>query len=461
MVGRGAGLRTCHVPRKGLIHRSGPVPESHRLPRFSPPTFPTVSDGWAVGAPRAWGLTVASGRVITVVGIGADGWDGLPDRLRRVVLDATVVLGGRRHLDLIPDVPGQRREPWPSPLREGLRRLLATLGDRPVVALASGDPLVSGVGTTLLDLLSPDRVRIEPGVSSVGLARARMGWSAESSTVVTLVGRDPHAVLRQLAPGHRVLVLSSDATTPAAVASMLVGAGYGASRLTVLGELGAARESRFDTTAADWLAQPPGDVPALHILALELTGHRHGSWVAGLPDDAFEHDGQLTKRDLRASALARLAPTPVAHLWDVGAGAGSVGIEWMRAHPTCTATAVEADPERAARIGRNAANLGVPTLLVVTGRAPEALAGLAPPDAIFVGGGATDAGVLDACLAALEPGGCLVVHGVTLETEQLLASAYQKYGGELTRISVETAAPIGSFTGWSPARTVTQWALAR
>jgi precorrin-6B C5,15-methyltransferase / cobalt-precorrin-6B C5,C15-methyltransferase len=399
--------------------------------------------------------------VITVVGIGADGWDGLPDRLRRVVLDAEVVLAGRRHLGLLPALPGQRREPWPSPLRDGLSDLLATLDDRPVVALASGDPLVSGIGTTLLDLLGNDRVRIEPGVSSIALARARMGWSAEASSVVTLVGRDPHAVLRMLAPGHRVLVLSSDATTPAAVADLLVGAGYGASRLTVLGDLGAKAESFFETTADAWLAQPPEDVPALHVLALELAGQPRGGWVAGLPDDAFEHDGQLTKRDLRASAMARLAPTPAAHLWDVGAGAGSVGIEWMRAHPTCTATAVEVDPDRAARIGRNAANLGVPTLQILTGRAPEALAGLAPPDAIFVGGGATNPGVLDSCLAALEPGGRLVVHGVTLETEQLLASTYRGHGGELTRIAVETAAPIGSFTGWTPARTVTQWWFTR
>lgn len=393
--------------------------------------------------------------MITVVGIGADGWDGIPDRLRRVVLDAAVVLGGARHLALLPPVDGQRREPWPSPLREGLPGLLAGLGEGLVVALASGDPLVSGIGTTLIELLGPDQVTVEPAVSSVALARARMGWPAETTTVVTVVGRDPHAVLRQLAPGHRVLVLSSDATTPATVAGLLVDAGYGRSRMTVLGDLGATSESRQDTTAAE----PPADVPALHVLALDLVGPPAGGWAAGLPDDAYENDGQLTKRDLRASALARLAPTPGAHLWDVGAGAGSVGIEWMRAHPSCTATAVEADPERAARIARNAARLGVPGLTVVTGRAPDALAGLPTPDAVFIGGGATRAGVLDACLASLRPGGIIVVHGVTLETEQLLAAAHREHGGELTRIAVETTAPIGSFTGWTPARAVTQWAL--
>ncbi|WP_263426506.1 precorrin-6y C5,15-methyltransferase (decarboxylating) subunit CbiE [Nocardioides mangrovi] len=392
---------------------------------------------------------------MVVVGLGADGWDGLPDVQRRLVVEAATVLGGRRHLGLLPEVPGQRREPWPSPLRAGLPALLDDLGPGPVVALASGDPLVSGVGTTLVELLGADAVRIEPAVSSVALARARMGWAAESCAVVTVVGRDPAAVLRELAPGRRVLVLSSDASTPATLADLLVDRGYGASTMTVLGDLGAATESRTAATAASWA----GPAPALNVVALELLGPPVGGWVAGLPDNAFEHDGQLTKRDLRASALARLAPTPGEHLWDVGAGAGSVGIEWMRAHRTCTTTAIEADPARADRIARNAAHLGVPGLRVVTGRAPDALADLPAPDAVFVGGGASRPGVLDACLRALRPGGRLVVHGVTLETEQALAAAYAEHGGELTRIAVETATPVGGFTGWTPARAVTQWAL--
>jgi len=394
---------------------------------------------------------------VTVVGIGADGWSGLPDPLRETVRRAAVVVGGERHLALLPDVPGQRRLPWPSPLRAGLPDLVADLGTGPAVALASGDPFVSGIGTTLVEVLGRERVVIHPAVSSVALARARLGWPAESCTDVSLVGRDPALVLRELAPARRVLVLSSDEDTPARVASLLTEVGYGASVLHVLGDLGAPDESHTTGTAAGW----SGVSPRLHVLALELAGPSVAGWTSGLPDDAFEHDGQLTKRDLRAAALARLVPVPGAHLWDVGAGAGSVGIEWMRAHPTCSATAVEGDDDRAARIARNAARLGVPGLEVVTGRAPEALAGLRPPDAIFVGGGATAPGVLDGCLAALAAGGRLVVHGVTLETEQLLARAYGEHGGELTRIAVETAAPVGSFTGWTPARTVTQWAYAR
>lgn len=389
---------------------------------------------------------------VTVV--GTDG-DGVPERWRDLVAGADVLLGGTRHLDLVPDVEGQVRRPWPSPLRPHLAALLAEHAGSSVVALASGDPFVSGIGGTLVDLLGPDAVTVHPAVSSVALARARMGWRDDTAAVVTVVGRDHHAVLRELAPGHRVLVLSSDEDSPAEVARLLREAGYGASRLTVLGDLGAPTESRTTGVAATW----DHASPRLHVLALELDGPG-GSWAGGLPDDAFEHDGQLTKRDLRASALARLQPRPGELLWDVGAGAGSVGIEWLRAHPSCRAIAVEADAVRAARIVRNAAALGVPALDVRQGRAPAALPDEAP-DAVFVGGGATVPGLLETCAARLRPGGRLVVHGVTLETERVLGERYAALGGELTRIGLEHAAPIGTFTGWTPARVVTQWSWTK
>jgi len=396
---------------------------------------------------------------ITVVGVGADGH--LPPASRALVAGAEVLLGGERHLALVPQVAGQERRPWPRPLTT-LATFLGKLEGRRVVALASGDPLVSGIGTTLVRLLGREAVEVVPAVSSVALARARMGWSAEESDVVTLVGRDADALRRELAPGRRLVVLSSDETTPAAVAALLDDSGFGATAVTVLGDLGAPGESRTVFTAST--GAPPA-LPRLHVLALEVEGHgpaEGSSWAPGLPDDAFEHDGQLTKRDLRASALARLAPRPGAHLWDVGAGAGSVAIEWLRAHPLTTASAVEARPERAARARRNAARLGVPRLAVVEGRAPDALAGLPAPDAVFVGGGATADGLLDLCRAALRPGGRLVVHGVTLETEQLLTGAFHAHGGELTRLSVEHVAPLGGrFTGWTPARAVTQWAWTK
>jgi len=393
---------------------------------------------------------------LTVLGVGADGWESLNPHAQQQILAAEVVLGGPRHLGMLPESPGQQRVAWPVPLRENLPELLDKYADCTVVVLASGDPLLSGIGSTLVELLGADRVRIEPALSSTVLARARLGWAAETVEVITVVGRDPAAVLRALAPGHRLLVLSSHAGTPARVAELITSAGYGDSALTVLADLGASTESRRDGTAATWT----GPSPDLNVIAVECrpSGAVLG-WTTGLPDDVFEHDGQLTRRDARASALARLAPTPGQLLWDIGAGAGSVGIEWLRVHPSLRAIAVEADQARAERIGRNAHALGVPGLEVVLGTAPAALSGLATPDAIFIGGGASRSGVLDAALAALRPGGRLVVHSVTHQTESVLVSRYAELGGELTRLHVESAGPIGSFTGWTPGRAITQWAL--
>ncbi|MDD7813291.1 precorrin-6y C5,15-methyltransferase (decarboxylating) subunit CbiE [Mycobacterium sp. CSUR Q5927] len=393
---------------------------------------------------------------LVVIGIGADGWAGVTKPAREAVLAADVVIGAPRHLAMLPESPGQQRHDWPSPLRAGLPALVDGLAGQQVVALASGDPLLSGVGNTLIELLGAERVTVVPAVSSVTLARARLGWSAESAAVIR-VG-DVHAVLRELAPGRRVLVLSADETSPAQLAALLEARGYGASRMTVLGDLGGDTESRLDSTAETYPSFK-GPVPRLNIVAVEFAGPLLTGWAAGLPDDAYDHDGQLTKRDLRASTLARLAPAPGQLLWDVGAGAGSVGIEWMRAHPSCRAIAVEAEQTRAQRVSANARNLGVPALRVVCAEAPTALAGLPPPDAIFIGGGLSRPGVLDACLVALRPGGRLVAHAVTLETEAQLALAHAEHGGELTRIQVEHAAPLGAFTGWRPARAVTQWAL--
>ena len=397
---------------------------------------------------------------VTVVGIGADGWDGLGLRSQQLVTGAAVLIGAPRQLALVPEVGvpevgGQRRLEWPRPLKAGLDEMLAGLAGLDVVALASGDPLVSGIGTTLVMALGADRVRIVPAVSSVALARAELRWPAESCAVVSVVGRPVSLVARELAPGHRVLVLGSDGSTAGLVAGLLCEQGFGASVMHLLGDLGSQSQSHRVVRADEFT----GEGPRLGVIALDLVGPRRLGWVPGLPDDAFENDGQLTKRDLRASALARLAPVPGEHLWDVGAGAGSIGIEWARAHPTCRTTAIEGDVERAARIERNAARLGVPGLRVVHGRVPEALDGLDAPHAIFIGGGTAIPGLLDQCLAALQPGGRLVAHAVTLESEQALASAHAEHGGELTRIAVEKSAPVGRFTGWTPARTVTQWSV--
>ncbi|AYY15758.1 precorrin-6y C5,15-methyltransferase (decarboxylating) subunit CbiE [Actinobacteria bacterium YIM 96077] len=394
------------------------------------------------------------------MGIGADGWPGLTDHAREIVERADVLVGGQRHLDMVPrdDVT---KVSWPKPLRDGLPRLFATHEGRRRVVLASGDPLVSGVGTTLIELFGSDAVRIVPAVSSVALARARLGWAADRTEVISVVGREVRRIARALAPAQLLLILSSDESTPALVASLLTEHGYGASRVWVLENLGGADERCVKGTARDW-GHP--EAARLNVVAVECEPDP-GTWplatVPGLPDEAFEHDGQLTKRDMRASCLARLNPLPGQLLWDVGAGSGSIAIEWMRAHPSNRAVAVEPRTERAGRVTRNAQRLGVPGLRVVEASAPRAFTELdetdRAPDAVFVGGGVSTPGLIDECWTALRPGGRIVAHAVTLESEAALVRAHAAYGGELVRHSLERAAPLGGLTGWEPARAVTQW----
>jgi len=374
---------------------------------------------------------------LTVVGIGADGWAGLTEQARAAVLACDVVLGAPRQLGYLPEeVVG---EPWPTPLLPALDAVIAEHDGERICVLASGDPFLSGVGSTLV--AHGYEVEALPALSSVTLARARLGWSAEEIEVVTVVGRAAARVARVLAPRRRVLVLGAEAAT---LRSLLTVRGYGETALTALENLGGPDERISD----GWSGEPG----PLTLFALECAGPALP--LIGIPDDVYAHDGQLTKRDLRVSALARLAPSPGELLWDVGAGAGSVGIEWSRLHGLNRAVAIERDPERAERIGRNALDLGVPELQVVTGEAPDALSALPAPDAVFIGGGLTVPGVLDACLAT---DARVVAHGVTVEAEQILTQAYAEHGGELLRFGVERAAPLGGFTGWTPARTVTQW----
>ncbi|MDL4774304.1 precorrin-6y C5,15-methyltransferase (decarboxylating) subunit CbiE [Actinomadura xylanilytica] len=387
---------------------------------------------------------------VTVVGIGADGWAGLAGAARDALASAEVIMGGRRQLDLVPDLPGPReRVAWPSPMLPALPGLLEEHRGRRVAVLASGDPMFYGVGTTLVRLLGPERVRVLPHPSSVSLACARLGWPVEEVEVVSAVGRPLAALNAALAPGRRILVLSADAGTPAQVAALVRERGCD---LTLLENLGAPDER------VGPLREPAAP---LNIVAVHCRGAGGPQVVPGLPDETYDHDGQLTKREIRAITLARLAPRPGELLWDVGAGAGSIGIEWMRAHRACRAIAVEDRADRAARIGANAAALGVPGLRVVAGRAPAALAGLEAPDAIFIGGGVTAPGMVAACRDALRPGGRLVVNAVTVESERAVAEAYGRFGGELTRVAVNRAAPVGGFTGWRAMMPVTQWTVTR
>jgi len=403
----------------------------------------------------------AAGAPLVVVGIGADGWDGLSPRARWVIEDADVLRGSTRQLGLVPAAVAAERVPWPSPMAPALADLPDAYPGRRVVVLASGDPMLSGVGTSLVRLHGPDAVTVVPHPSSVTLACARMGWAVEETVVVSVVGRSLHLLTPHMTPGRRVLVLGSDGRAPSAIAAHLTGLGYGASRLTALAQLGGPEERAFHGTAAGWTHE---DTDPLVVTAVEATADPDTvplPTVPGLPDAVFDDDGQLTKRDVRAVTLARLAPLPGQLLWDVGAGAGSIAIEWMRTHPTCRAVAVESRPDRAARIRANADRLGVPDLRVVEGRAPDALAGLPIPDAVFVGGGATTPGVLETCWAALPVGGRLVANAVTVESEAVLAGWYARVGGELVRIGVQKAAPVGGFTGWKPAMPVTIWSVFR
>ncbi|APE22607.1 MULTISPECIES: bifunctional cobalt-precorrin-7 (C(5))-methyltransferase/cobalt-precorrin-6B (C(15))-methyltransferase [Streptomyces] len=399
---------------------------------------------------------------IAVVGIGADGWDGLPENSRRALRTAEVLIGAPRQLALLPggDCPGERIT-WPSPLRPAVPGLLAAHQGRAIAVLASGDPSFYGIGRTLAETVGADRLRIHPHPSSVSYACARLGWPLEDTETVSLVARPLAALAAALHPGRRLLVLGEGPETPARVAALLRETGWGGTRIRVLEQLGGPAERLLDATAADW---PHERTDALHVLALDCVRDpdalRLGT-VPGLPDEAYEHDGQLTKRYVRAATLAALAPAPGELLWDIGGGSGSIGVEWMRAHRSCRAIAVEKSAERAARIARNADALGVPGLRVVTASAPDGLAGLPTPDAVFVGGGLTAPGLLQACWDALPAGGRLVANTVTLESEALLAEGHRRHGGELIRLAVSTAVPVGGFTGWRQAMPVTQWSVTK
>ncbi|TCK22886.1 precorrin-6y C5,15-methyltransferase (decarboxylating) subunit CbiE [Pseudonocardia endophytica] len=394
---------------------------------------------------------------IVVVGIGTDGWAGLTGTARDALVAADVVLGGPRQLDLLPgDVTGARRA-WPSPLVPAVPDILDELDGRRVVVLASGDPMFFGIGTTLVRVAGAERLQVIPHPSSSSLACARLGWALDGVETVSVVGRPVDALVRRLAPGVRVLVLSSGEDSPAEIAKLVSRHGFGPSRMSVLENLGGPDERVVRGTAGGW----SGPSAALNVVALDCVAEPDARLLGespGLPDDAYDSDGQLTKREIRAVTLAHLAPRPGELLWDVGAGSGSIGIEWMRAHRTCRAVAVEARAVRAERITANAAALGVPGLRVVVGSVPEALDGLDTPDAVFVGGGLTRDGVLDRVLAT---GARVVANAVTVQTEAVLAAAHARHGGTLVRVQVGRAEPVGGFHGWRQSMPVTIWSLNR
>ncbi len=398
----------------------------------------------------------SSRRWLSIVGIGEDGIDGLGAGARTLIESAEIVFGGARHLALAAPLIRGQTKPWPSPFSLAVGEVIGMRG-RQVCVLASGDPFFYGVGTTLAAHVPPEESWVIPAPSAFSLAAARMGWAIPETMLVSVHGRTLDRIRPHLHPGAHILALTSDADGPTALARLIDEIGFGQSQLTVLEALGGthervrtARARSFDLT----------DIAALNTVAIDVAadpGARILAYTPGLADNLFEHDGQITKREIRAVTLSALAPKRGELLWDVGAGSGSVAIEWMLADPSLSAIAIEARADRAARISRNAAAFGVPDLSVVEGTAPEALAGLAAADAVFIGGGASVPGVFETCIEALRPGGRLVANAVTLETESELIARHAARGGALTRIAVSRADRIGNKAGWRPAMPVTQW----
>lgn len=395
---------------------------------------------------------------IVVVGIGADGMAGLSEESRRELRGATVIHGSERQLDLLDDTVAAPRRPWPSPMLPALKGLLDPAAGQPVPAeihvVASGDPLLHGVGGVLVRLHGPDRVRVLPHVSAVTLACARMGWPAQNTEVISLVTAPVHTAVRR---GGRAVVLSRDASTPAALAAILDDTGHGASEFTVLEQLGGPHERIRGMTAQDWVAAGPRDVDALNVIAVRFLPD--GRVGGSLPDDLFAHDGQITKQTVRAVTLAALAPRPGELLWDVGAGSGSVAVEWCLSGEGCRAVAFEADDGRRSRITANARGFGAD--IEVRGPAPADFAGAPEPAAVFIGGGLTNQGLLAACLDRLADGGRIVANAVTVESEAVLLQAYSELGGELRRFQHYRGESLGGFTGWRPQMPITQWLLSR
>ncbi len=401
---------------------------------------------------------------LNVIGLGADGRNGLPPAAQTLIDSAEVLVGGERHLALSGNNAAERLT-WRLPLDEVMADIAALRGRR-VVVLATGDPMAYGIGTTLIRHFGRDEMAILPAPGAFSLAAARLGWPLDETVCLTLHGRPLDLLNFHLLPGARLLILSHDGTTPAAVARRLRESGFGPSRLTVLENMGAADEARHETTADAFDIARTADLNTLAIDCVAALGARILPPVPGLPDNAFEHDGKMTKRIVRAATLAALAPWPRQTLWDLGAGSGSVAIEWLRAAQNAqgkgaTAIAVERDPARAATIARNAATLGTPFLDIRIADIEATLPGLPDPDAVFIGGGLSIPDLIDTVWRRLTPGGTLVANAVTLEGETVLAGAYARFGGTLSRIAVSHASPVGNLTGWRPAMAVTQWTVTK
>jgi precorrin-6Y C5,15-methyltransferase (decarboxylating) len=399
-------------------------------------------------------------RWLSIVGIGEDGVEGLSSVARQLIHSAELVVGGTRHLELANELIRGRRLAWPSPIGDAFPEIERYRG-RPVAVLASGDPFHFGVGKQIAAFVPADEFICLPQPSAFSLAAGRMGWSLQDISLVTLHGRALDGIIRHLQPGARILALSWDGATPRKLSELLTRRRMGQTRMTVLEAMGGARERVRHATASNFRIE---EIQPLNTIAIEVVAEPDAAIISstpGLGDDLFEHDGQLTKREIRAVTLSSLQPLRGQLLWDIGLGAGSVAIEWLLQHPSLRAIGIEANADRAGRAARNAAALGVPELEIVQGSAPQALAGLVRPDAVFVGGGMMDDGVFDAAWSVLKPGGRLVANAVSLETEGRLAGYFRQFGGDLIRLQVARADRVGAMSGWRPAMPVTHWRVRK
>ncbi|MCK6453427.1 MAG: precorrin-6y C5,15-methyltransferase (decarboxylating) subunit CbiE [Alphaproteobacteria bacterium] len=396
---------------------------------------------------------------ISVIGLGEEGLAGLSPEARAAIEGAEVLVGGERHLALVPG-RGAERLTWRTPLKDTMADIAARRGKR-VVVLATGDPMWFGVGVTLAKHFPADALAIMPRAGAFSLAAARLGWSLADTATITLHGRKLALLNAHIAPGARLLILSENAETPRQVAAALVARGYPDSAITVLEHMGGPAERRVEGTAATWGDRFAAELNTIAVACVAGPDAVVLPNAPGLPDALFQHDGQLTKREVRAASLAALMPLPGQTLWDVGSGSGSIAIEWMRAARGARAFAIERSTNRCRAIARNAAFFGVPDLKIVEGRAPDALDGLPAPDAVFIGGGIVRPGLHEACWHALRPGGRLVANVVTVEGEVAVARLHATFGGTLTRIAVSRADPVGELKGWRPFMPVTQFAAVK
>jgi precorrin-6Y C5,15-methyltransferase (decarboxylating) len=400
-------------------------------------------------------------RWLSVIGMGEGGWPELSRLGRSLVEGAELVVGGERHLAMLPAAIGGRRLAWATPLKLTVEDILRHRG-QPVAVLATGDPMHFGIGVTLARAVPISEMLILPAASAFSLAAARLGWAIAECECLTLHGRPLAGFAAFLHHGQRLILLSHDATTPRLVAEELTRRGFGPSRLCVLEHMGGPAERVREGIAEAWPAAPGADLNTIAVECRAGPGARRLARLPGLADDAFTHDGQLTKREVRAVTLAALAPLPGERLWDVGAGCGSVAIEWLRSGRHMEAIAIESDSARRRLIAENASALGVPQIEIIAGEAPQALEGLAAPDAVFIGGGILSPGLVERCWADLSAGGRLVANVVTVEGEARLARHQAALGGSLTRMAIARAEPVGpQHLGWRALMPVTQWVAVK